>query len=82
MTLLLPIALGIWMVQRGEAMLLEEVKLGLVEEQIEQIRGEIRDVLCVSTDSDPYAEGYQDALCWVSDLLDKIELRSTEEVKE
>lgn len=60
-------------------MLLEEAKLRLIEDQIEQIKAEIKDALRVSNDYDPYAEGYQDALFWFDYLLEKIELRSTKE---
>lgn len=40
---------------------------------LEQINAEIKEALRVSTDYDPYAEGYQDALFWFSDMLDTLE---------
>lgn len=40
---------------------------------IEEIICTTKEALRVSTDYDPYAEGYQDALIWFSDMLDQLE---------
>lgn len=40
---------------------------------IKEIICTIKEALRVSTDYDPYAEGYQDALIWFSDMLDTLE---------
>ena len=42
---------------------------------VEELISTVREALRVSTDYDPYAEGYQDALIWFSDMLDQLEPR-------
>lgn len=40
---------------------------------LEEIINEAKNALRISTDYDPYAEGYQDALIWFCDMLDTID---------
>ena len=40
---------------------------------LKEVTSAVQEALRVSNDYDPYAEGYQDALFWFSDLLDKLD---------